>query len=259
MTSTPRSTHDRKPSMRRPGNGPAPVAAPTLDILHEDADIIVVAKPAGQIVHPAPGHTEGALTDELVAHCPALANVGSRERPGIVHRLDIDTSGVMVVAKTPRAYTRLRRDFEDHASIEKTYLAVLHGAPTPPSGTLETLIGRKAWDAHRMASYPPGAAAPKDAKPAVTHWTLLQRHGPLALVEFRIDTGRTHQIRVHAALLGHPIVGDALYGDAEKDRRLRHRPTRQLLHAVGLAFNHPVTGKRLEFFAEPPADILYAQ
>lgn len=229
----------------------------TVEVLFDDPDIVVVNKPAGMVVHPAPGHESGALTDELLKMFPQMAGVGSAERPGVVHRLDIETSGVMVFAKTQRAYAKLRQDFESHGSIGKTYLAVLHGAPKPAEGTIRTLIGRKAWDSRRMASFAEGNA-PRDAKPAVSHWTVLQRQGPLALVEFRIETGRTHQIRLHAAELGHPVVGDALYGDAAKDAHLASKPARHLLHAVGLSFNHPVTGRRLEFFAEPPPDIVFA-
>ena len=222
------------------------------DILFEDPDILVVDKPAGMFVHPSPGHETGTLTDALLKRCPSMAGVGSAERPGVVHRLDADTSGVMVLAKTQRAYLKLRELFESHRDIRKTYLAVCHGAPTPKEGRLETTIGRKPWDAKRMAVDVP------DGKRAVTEWTVLGRQGPVALVEFRIETGRTHQIRVHAAHLGHPLAGDPLYGDAAKDRRLRTRPVRPLLHAVELSFPHPVTGRRLTFAAEPPADILYA-
>lgn len=222
------------------------------DILFEDPDILVVDKPAGMFVHPSPGHETGTLTDALLKRCPSMAGVGSAERPGVVHRLDADTSGVMVLAKTQRAYLKLRELFESHRDIRKTYLAVCHGAPTPKEGRLETTIGRKPWDAKRMAVDVP------DGKRAVTEWTVLGRQGPVALVEFRIETGRTHQIRVHAAHLGHPLAGDPLYGDAAKDRRLRTRPVRTLLHAVELSFPHPVTGQRLTFAAEPPADILYA-
>ena len=222
------------------------------DILFEDPDILVVDKPAGMFVHPSPGHETGTLTDALLERCPSMAGVGSAERPGVVHRLDADTSGVMVLAKTQRAYLKLRELFESHRDIRKTYLAVCHGAPTPKEGRLETTIGRKPWDAKRMAVDVP------DGKRAVTEWTVLGRQGPVALVEFRIETGRTHQIRVHAAHLGHPLAGDPLYGDAAKDRRLRTRPVRTLLHAVELSFPHPVTGQRLTFAAEPPADILYA-
>lgn len=222
------------------------------DILFEDPDILVVDKPAGMFVHPSPGHERGTLTEALLKHCPALAGVGSAERPGVVHRLDADTSGVMVLAKSRRAYLKLRELFEAHREVRKTYLAVCHGAPSPKEGRLETTIGRKPWDPKRMAVDVP------DGKRAVTHWTVLGRQGPVALVEFRIETGRTHQIRVHAAHLGHPLAGDPLYGDAAKDRRLRTHPTRTLLHAVELSFPHPVTGRRVTFAAEPPDDILYA-
>ena len=225
-----------------------------VDILFEDDDIIVVNKPAGMIVHSAPGHEkEESLAGLLAARRPQMLRVGSRERPGVVHRLDIDTSGVMVFAKSRRAYEGLRAAFESHDSVVKTYLAVLHGAIKPATGTLETTIGRKPWDAKRMAVDAP------DGKRAVTRWTVLERHGPLALVEFVIETGRTHQIRVHAAHLGHPIVGDALYGDAAKDRRLVVPPRRQLLHAVQLEFSHPVTGRAMRLAAPPPNDMLYAR
>ena len=225
-----------------------------VDILFEDDDIIAVNKPAGMIVHSAPGHEkEESLAGLLAASRPQMARVGSRERPGVVHRLDIDTSGVMVFAKSRRAYEGLRAAFESHDGVVKTYLAVLHGAIKPATGTLETTIGRKPWDAKRMAVDVP------DGKRAVTRWTVLERHGPLALVEFVIETGRTHQIRVHAAHLGHPIAGDALYGDAAKDRRLAVPPRRQLLHAVQLEFRHPVTERAMRLAAAPPNDILYAR
>ena len=230
--------------------GPEKIA---LDILFEDNDILVVDKPAGMIVHPAPGHPSGTLVNALLAHCPTMAGVGSVERPGIVHRLDRDTSGVMVVAKTARAYRSLREMFESHVKVKKTYLAVLHGSPNPRKGTLDTLIGRKNWDARRMAVVDHGGQR------AVTHWEVLSHHGGLALVEFTIDTGRMHQIRVHAAYLGHPIAGDPLYGNAAADRRMAQPPHRPLLHAVQISFPHPVTGKTATFSAEPPPDIIYAR
>ena len=179
-----------------------------LEILHEDHDILVVNKPAGIVVHRAPGYPDGTLCDLLLERYPDMAGVGSVERPGVVHRLDRETSGVMVFARTQRAYLALRRAFESHETVKKTYLAVLHGAPKPTTGTLRTLIGRKPFDAKRMA------VVERDGRLAITHWTVLSRHGGLALVEFVIETGRTHQIRVHAAHLGHPIAGDSLYGDA---------------------------------------------
>ena len=222
-----------------------------IDVIHADDDIIVVDKPAGMIVHRAPGYADGTLCDHLLQMFPDMAGVGSVERPGVVHRLDRDTSGVMVFARTRRAYLALRRDFESHLRIEKTYLAVLHGALKPASGKLDTLIGRKPWDAKRMA------VVEHEGKRAVTRWNVLGRHNGLALVEFKIETGRTHQIRVHAAHLGHPVAGDPLYGDVAKDRHMANPPCRTLLHAVSLAFPHPGTGRRVEFSAPPPPDIVY--
>lgn len=210
-----------------------------LDVIYEDEAIAVVDKSAGAIVHPAPGHETGALTDELVRRFPQMARVGSAERPGVVHRLDIETSGVMVFAKTQSAYLDLRRQFESHETVEKTYLAVVHGRPRPRSGKIDQPVGR-------------------DRLSAVSHWTTLGSHDGISLVEFKIDTGRMHQIRIHAAAIGCPIVGDRTYGSAEKDRRLRNRPSRQLLHAVELSFLHPDTHRRVTFAAEPPEDIVYA-
>ena len=212
---------------------------PELDIIYEDEAIAVVDKPSGVIVHPAPGHETGALTDALVRRFPGMARVGSAERPGVVHRLDIETSGVMVFAKTQGAYLDLRRQFESHRTVGKTYLAVVHGSPRPKSGTIDEPVGR-------------------ERQSAVTHWETLGRHDGISLVEFKIDTGRMHQIRIHAASLGCPIVGDRLYGSAEKDRRMRRRPSRLLLHAVELSFLHPVTHRRVTFAAPPPDDIVYA-
>ena len=219
-----------------------------MEIIFQDDDLIVVDKAAGEVVHPSPGHEAGAMTDELRRRFPEIAAVGSRERPGVVHRLDIDTSGVMVFARNQRAYLKLREQFESHVSVEKTYLAVCHGSPMVErngrrvpcaSGTLEGPVGR-------------------DRRHAITHWQVLARKGGVALVEFRIETGRMHQIRIHAAELGCPIVCDATYGDKVKDVHLRARPRRTLLHAVALAFLHPSTGKRVEFSAPPPSDIVYA-
>lgn len=210
-----------------------------IDIIYEDDAIAVVDKPAGVIVHPAPGHETGALTDALVRRFPGMARVGSAERPGVVHRLDIETSGVMVFAKTQGAYLDLRRQFESHMTVKKKYLAVVHGGPGTKTGTIDEPVGR-------------------DRLGAVTHWKTLGRHDGISLVEFMIDTGRMHQIRIHAAALGCPIVGDRLHGSAEKDRHMRRRPSRLLLHAVELSFLHPVTHRRVTFAAPPPEDIVYA-
>jgi 23S rRNA pseudouridine1911/1915/1917 synthase len=225
----------------------------SVEILHADDDIIVVNKPSGLIVHRAPGYPDGTLCDILLKDFPDMAGVGSDERPGVVHRLDRDTSGVMVFARTQHAYLALRREFENHGRVKKTYLAVLHGTPKPQTGTLNTLIGRKPFDAKRMA------VVDHNGKTAITHWTVLSKHGGLSLVEFIIETGRMHQIRVHAAHLGHPIAGDSLYGDQVRDRRMARPPSRPLLHAVELSFPHPASRRMVTFAAEPPADIIYAR
>lgn len=222
-----------------------------LRILHEDGDIVVVDKPSGTAVHPAPGRSEPAMTQELAARFPEMKAVGSAERPGVVHRLDIETSGVMVFARNRQAYLDLRGQFESHREVEKTYLAVLHGAPKERRGTIANEIAARSGK-KRMRVVDSGGQR------AVTHWEVLSRQGPVSLVEFRIETGRTHQIRVHAAFLGHPVVGDRLYGDAARDCRLRRRPPRLLLHAVELAFRHPASGKRVAFAAEVPPEIVYA-
>lgn len=225
----------------------------SVEVLHADDDIIVVNKPSGVIVHRAPGYPDGTLCDILLKDFPDMAGVGSDERPGVVHRLDRDTSGVMVFARTQHAYLALRREFENHGRVKKTYLAVLHGTPKPQTGTLNTMIGRKPFDAKRMA------VVDHNGKTAITHWTVLSKHGGLSLVEFIIETGRMHQIRVHAAHLGHPIAGDSLYGDQVRDRRMARPPSRPLLHAVELSFLHPASRRLVTFAAEPPADIVYAR
>ena len=210
-----------------------------IEVVYRDADLIAVVKPAGMATHPSPGHESGTLTDEVKKLFPEIAAVGSAERPGVVHRLDQDTSGVMVFAKTQAAYLDLRRQFESHETVEKKYLAILHGAPKERKGTLDGPVGRE-----RLR--------------AITHWEVLAKHGSVALAQFTIETGRMHQIRIHAAELGHPVVGDRTYGDAEKDRRLKVKPKRHLLHAVELSFLHPRTHKRVTFAAPPPRDIVYA-
>ena len=220
-----------------------------MDVIYEDDSLIVVDKPAGRIVHPAPGHETGALTDELVAMRPSVRGVGSAERPGVVHRLDMDTSGVVVFAKTQAAYLNLRRQFESHRQVRKTYLAVCHGAPANAKGELRTRIDR-----HRRVVPVDGG----EGELAVTRYETLGRVGGLSLVRFDIDTGRMHQKRVHAKALGSPIAGDPLYGDADADRRMRLRPKRTLLHAAELSFLHPETGRRVTFKSPPPADIVYA-
>lgn len=218
-----------------------------LDVLYEDADLLALNKPAGLVVHPACGHSHGTLVNALLHHCPDLKGIGGERRPGIVHRLDMDTSGVMVVAKTERAHRALVQAFAEHA-LEKVYVALVHGAP-PPEGTLENLIGRHPTHRQKMA------VVHENGRRALTHWRVLAAlPNGLSRVECRIETGRTHQIRVHMASLGTPIAGDALYGKPALDRRLPHPPARQLLHARLLALRHPVTGEPLRFVAPFPED-----
>ena len=232
---------------------PVPEAIP-LDILHEDADILVINKAPGMVVHPAPGHFTGTLVNALLYHCPDLSGIGGVARPGIVHRLDQYTSGVMVVAKSQRAMEMLVKDFATHTNLEKTYLALCHPAPQGApgyglqSGRIENLIGRHPVDRKRMA------IVERNGKRAVTNWRILSVDTPAGLiaVECRIETGRTHQIRVHMASLGMPVAGDAVYGKSALDHRLDPRPERQLLHAWKLKLRHPVTRKDLEFVAPPP-------
>ena len=210
---------------------------------------MVVNKPAGMIVHSAPGHADKSLADHLAETRPGMCVCGSRERPGVVHRLDIGTSGVMVFAKTPRAYRALREAFESHGRIRKTYLAVLHGAPKTRTGRIENTIGRKPWDPKRMAVDVP------EGKRAVSGWTVLAKRSGVSLVEFVIETGRTHQIRVHMASLGTPVIGDKQYGKQALDKRLPVVPARQMLHAWRLTLWHPIESRRMTFTAPIPTDM----
>ena len=218
-----------------------------LSIVYEDEHIIVLDKPAGLVVHPAPGHLDGTLVNALLHHCPNLEGIGGVARPGIVHRLDQDTSGLMIVAKTEAAMRTLTKEFASHANIRKTYLAIVHGAPTPPEGRIENLIGRCPWDRKKMA------IVERNGKIAVTNYRT-RSVGRRSLVECVIETGRTHQIRVHMASLGCPIVGDAVYGRPGWDRQLDPPPTRQMLHAWKLELKHPVTRVPLAFEAPIPPD-----
>lgn len=231
-----------------------PAARPTalvaeameLPILFEDADLLVLDKPVGLVTHPAPGHAAGTLVNALLAHCGGeLSGIGGEQRPGIVHRLDKDTSGCLVVAKHDLAHRALAGQFADRTT-RKTYLALVRGVPRPASGTIEQPIGRHLVHRQRMAVVPPprGRSARTDYR--------LRRLLPAAgasLVECRLHTGRTHQIRVHLKHLGYPILGDTLYGGPGTSAR-------QLLHAWTLGFNHPRTGVPLEFRAPLPPDFL---
>jgi len=220
-----------------------------LSVVFEDDDMLVIDKPPGMVVHPAPGHFTGTLVNALLAHCPNLSGIGGVARPGIVHRLDQDTSGLIVVAKTQAAMDSLARAFASHKNVEKTYLAVVHGRPRLDSGRIENLIGRHPVDRKRMA------ILEKGGKLAVTNWRVISSVGTMSVLECRIETGRTHQIRVHAASLGCPVIGDRTYGKGVLDRRLDPVPLRQMLHAWKLRLWHPTKGVEMSFEAPPPPDM----
>jgi 23S rRNA pseudouridine1911/1915/1917 synthase len=222
-----------------------------LDIVYEDGDIIVINKMPGMVVHPAPGHFTGTLVNALLHHCPNLSGIGGVARPGIVHRLDQDTSGLIVVAKSQKAMDGLVKAFASHKAVEKTYLAVCHGRPRLDAGRIENLIGRHPVDRKRMA------IVEKNGKAAITNWKVLSKNTaqPISIIECRIETGRTHQIRVHTASLGTPVIGDKVYGKSALDKRLDPIPARQMLHAWKLKLYHPVTSKIMEFTAPIPTDM----
>ncbi len=223
-----------------------PEAIP-LAILYEDADILVINKPPGLVVHPAVGHERGTLVNALLHHCRDLGGIGGEQRPGIVHRLDQDTSGVMVVAKNERAMQRVGNQFRNR-EVRKEYQALVWGCPEPPQGRIETRIGRSSGNRKKMSVQVPGG------RPAVTHYRVVEEYGAVSLLAVRIETGRTHQIRVHMAHIGHPVVGDAMYGRGRRDP-LPAPAVRQMLHAASLSFTHPTTGDRLEFIAPLPDDL----
>lgn len=218
-----------------------------LNILFEDDAVLVLNKPPGLVVHPAPGHDTGTLAHALLHHCADLAGIGGAMRPGLVHRLDQDTSGVLVVAKTEQALQSLRAQFKDR-TVHKEYLALVRGSPEPPVGVIETLIGRSHGDRKKMS------ARVSAGRPALTRYEVIETGSFASLVKLVIDTGRTHQIRVHMTHMGHPILGDALYGRARIGPDQQPVP-RQMLHAAMLGFNHPVHGEWLEFNAPIPADM----
>ena len=220
-----------------------------LDVIFEDADMLVLNKAPGMVVHPAPGHFTGTLVNALLFHCPDLAGIGGVARPGIVHRLDQYTSGTMVVAKSQKAMESLVKAFASHTSVEKTYLAVCRGRPRLDSGRIENLIGRHPVDRKRMA------ILEKGGKRAVTNWRVVDFKNGLSVMECRIETGRTHQIRVHMASLGCPVIGDTVYGKPALDKRLDPPPARQMLHAWKLKLWHPSEGRQMEFVSPVPADM----
>lgn len=226
-----------------------------LAVVFEDEHLIVVDKPAGLVVHPAAGNLDGTLVNALLHHCAGrLSGINGTLRPGIVHRIDKDTSGLLVVAKSDAAHEGLAKQFADH-SIERTYLAVCAGRPHPARGTIAARLGRSDANRKKMAVLSDKSMR---GKHAVTHYRTVRPLTHAALIECRLETGRTHQVRVHLASIGHPLLGDPTYGRDPAPLRPLLKELgfgRQALHAASLGFVHPVTGERLAFAAELPADM----
>ena len=226
-----------------PAPQPVDVAAQDipLDVVYEDGDVIVVNKPKGLVVHPAPGHPDGTLVNALLHHCgDSLSGIGGELRPGIVHRIDRDTSGLIIAAKNDFAHQKLAAQLQDH-TLSRVYRCIVVGNLREDSGTVDAPIGRHVVDRKKMAVTAGGRAA-------VTHWRVLERFPGYTYVECRLETGRTHQIRVHMAHLGHPILGDTVYGNKKAVPGLQG----QCLHAVGLRFIHPRTGEPVELSCPLP-------
>lgn len=214
-----------------------------LDIAYEDHDVIVINKPRGMVVHPAPGHSSGTVVNALMYHCKDLSGINGELRPGIVHRIDKDTSGLLMAAKNDQAHASLAAQLKDH-SVTRKYIAIVHGNIAHDHGTIDAPIGRDAGD-RKMYT-----VTDKNSKHAVTHFLVLERFGDYTMVELKLETGRTHQIRVHMKFIGHPLVGDPMYG-----RSKGMQMDGQALHAAVLGFMHPKTQKYLEFDAPIPADM----
>jgi 23S rRNA pseudouridine1911/1915/1917 synthase len=228
---------------------PAPVEmniqaeAIPLNIVFEDEDVVVINKPRGLVVHPAPGHYSGTLVNGLLAHCKDLSGINGVLRPGIVHRIDKDTSGLIMVAKNDKAHVSLAKQLKDH-TVTRKYVGLVHGNISHDQGTVDAPVGRDPHDRQAMT------VTAKNSKPAVTHFVVLQRLGNYTLVEYKLETGRTHQIRVHMKFIGHPLVGDPKYGHTDSV------PIEgQALHAQVLGFVHPSTQKYIEFETHIPEDM----
>ena len=224
-----------------------------LRIIFEDPHLLVVDKPAGLVVHPAAGNRDGTLVNALLHHCGgSLSGIGGVARPGIVHRIDKDTSGLLVVAKTDVAHEGLAKQFAAH-SIDRRYLAIVSGVPKSKEGTVDAPLARSSANRKKIAIVQGGRG-----KRAVTHWTRITALRDAALVECRLETGRTHQVRVHMASIGHPLLGDPVYGRSGKTHRKLLNElefNRQALHAAELGFTHPVTKHKLSFASAMPADM----
>ena len=242
----------------------APAAQPVpFTVVFEDSDLLVIDKPAGLVVHPAAGHADRTLVNGLLAHCgDSLSGIGGVRRPGIVHRLDKNTSGLLVVAKTDAAHQGLTALFADHGRtlfLDRRYLAVVWGTPGTPAGTVDRPLGRHPYLRERMSVVPA-----ERGRAAITHWTTLERFGGASLLECRLETGRTHQIRVHMTDAGHPLIGDPVYGAGYRTKVAHLGPEaaavaggfpRQALHAATLGFAHPATGAVMTFTSPPPDDM----
>lgn len=224
-----------------------------LDIPFEDDHLLIVDKPSGLVVHPSAGHADGTLVNALLHHCAGrLSGIGGVERPGIVHRIDKDTSGLLVVAKTDAAHEGLAKLFAAH-DIDRRYLAIVSGIPAPPAGIIRTQIGRSPSNRKKMAVLAEG-----QGRHAVTHFKTEEIFKKTALVSCTLETGRTHQVRVHMAHIGHPLIGDATYSNRQKTYRIGANQSvfaRQALHAAHLGFIHPISGKKMMFDSNLPADI----
>jgi 23S rRNA pseudouridine1911/1915/1917 synthase len=228
--------------------------ATPLTVVHEDRWLVVIDKPAGLVVHPAPGHEAGTLVNALLAHCRDLRGIGGELRPGIVHRIDKDTSGLLVVAKDDATMNTLAAAFKAH-TIERVYDALVVGKPPGPDGRIDTLYGRDPRERKKFSS------RVRTGKRAVTNWRVVERFAGAARIEARLETGRTHQVRVHLAALGCALLGDRTYGNPPRDSKLRaigETLGRQALHARLLGFVHPATGQRVTFSSEPPPDLQVA-
>jgi 23S rRNA pseudouridine1911/1915/1917 synthase len=255
-----RASHRLKPgekvSLRKPPPVPSeivPEAIP-LHILYEDGAIIVVDKPAGMVVHPAAGNYSGTLVNALQHHCRNLSGIGGVMRPGIVHRLDKGTSGLMVAAKSDEAHRHLAEQFKNR-QVSKCYTALVHGNLRENEGVTDAAVGRHPVERKKMST------ASRRGKAALTRWRVLERFGAFTLLEAKIETGRTHQIRVHLSALGHPVAGDSVYGGSKRAvetpalRTVLKKLPRQALHAGRLSFAHPVTGEEMSFESPLPEDM----
>lgn len=232
-----------------------------LVVLHEDDDLIIINKPPGLVVHPGAGHSEGTLVHGLLAHSPHLAMQGSPLRPGIVHRLDKDTSGALVIAKSERAYLDLIKQFKEHG-VKKEYLALVHGSPAQREGEIRTLLGRHPTERKKISVLPRGG------REAVSHWMLEKSWGDASLLKVTIETGRTHQIRVHLSYINHPVIGDETYGGGARRARMAKSDAirallldarRQMLHARRLEFMHPTRGGAVVAIAPLPDDFRHME